>query len=196
MRILFPLLLLLSPSCSLADPSDDAKAKEKASYTSEAPLPKDWPAPGPYNIVSEKSYPSYRLALTHGSSPFAFWTLFNHIKKKNIPMTAPVEMGMEQVESTLEKNNMAFLYQNTTVGKTGPDGKKIKIKDIPPLKTLSYAWMGPDSKTQIKKAQNALNAKLAEKGLKATSFRLLGYNSPSISRKKRSYELQAILPKP
>jgi hypothetical protein len=182
-------MLLTLPSC-VADPA----VAEKAAYVSEAPLPKDWPVPGPYDQVTEKSYPKYRAAVTNGSSGFSFWTLFGHIKKKDIPMTAPVEMKMEENGEKMEKVNMAFLYQNTEVGETGADGKKIEVKDIEKSKALSYAWMGDDSKAQIKIAQEALNAALAKKGLKAASFRMLGYNGPGTPRKKRTYELQAILP--
>ena len=34
-------------------------------YVSEAPLPKGWPQPGPYNQVSEKNYPAYRAKSMH-----------------------------------------------------------------------------------------------------------------------------------
>lgn len=190
MKILFALLLAL-PACSAAE----TPAEEKApSYVSEAPLPKGWPEPGPYNEVAEKEYPKYRAAVTEGSSGLSFWTLFGHIKKKDIPMTAPVEMKMEEKDGDMEKVNMAFLYQNTEVGKTGDDGKKVKVKDIGKSKALSYAWMGNDSRDQIKQARKALEKSLKERGLKAESFRLLGYNGPGTPRKKRTYELQAILP--
>jgi len=188
-KLLALLLLAAIPSCVAEDAT-----LENPTYRSEAPLPKDWPTPGPYNQVTEKTYPTYRAAVTEGSGMFSFWTLFGHIKKKDIPMTAPVEMKMEEKGEKMEKINMAFLYQNTDVGETGVDGKKIEVKDVEKSKVLSYAWMGDDSKAQIKKAKEALNAALAEKGLKAASFRMLGYNGPGTPRKKRTYELQAILP--
>jgi len=192
MKKLLALILLLSPSCVAQEPAP-AQAEAPA-YVSEAPLPKGWPAPGPYDQVAEKTYPKYRAAITKGGSGFSFWTLFGHIKKQNIPMTAPVEMKMEEKDDKMEKVNMAFLYQNTEVGKTGAEGKKIEVKDIESSKTLSYAWMGDDSKAQIKKAKEALKAALKKKGVTATSFRMLGYNGPSTPKKKRTYELQALLP--
>ena len=93
----------------------------------------------------------------------------------------------------MEKVNMAFLYQNTGVGKTGADGRKVEVKDIEKSKVLSYAWMGDDSREQIATAQKALENALKKRGLKAASFRMLGYNGPGTPRKKRTYELQAIL---
>ena len=189
MKKLLALLLLTSPSLL----ADDVVA-EKAAYVAEAPLPVGWPAPGPYDKVTEKAYPKYRAAVTKGSTGMSFWTLFSHIKKEQIPMTSPVEMKMEKKGEKMEKVNMAFLYQTTEVGKAGADGKKIEVKDIETSKALSYAWMGSDSKEQIEKAQKAIEAELTKKGLKAESFRMLGYNGPGTPRKKHTYELQAILP--
>ncbi len=168
-------------------------AVEPPAYVSEAPLPKGWPAPGPYNEVAEKSYPKYRAAVTPGSSGLSFWTLFSHIKKKDIPMTAPVEMKMEKEGDEMKRVNMAFLYQNTEVGQTGADGKKIEVKDIEQAKALSYAWIGDDSPEQITTARKALEQALKDKELKAESFRMLGYNGPGTPRNKRTYELQAVL---
>ena len=164
-------------------------------YVSEAPLPKDWPAPGPYNKVTEKKYPEYRVAVAEGGSGLSFWTLFNHIQKNDIPMTAPVEMGMATEKEGMKKTSMGFLYQNTKVGETGADGKKVEVKDVKEAKVLSYTWMGDDSKANIETAKKALDAALAEKEVKAESFRLLGYNGPGTPRKNHTYELQALLPK-
>ena len=55
----------------------------------------------------------------------SFWTLFSHIKKKEIPMTAPVEMKMVNNGEKMEKVDMAFLYHSTDVGTIGSDGKKV-----------------------------------------------------------------------
>ena len=186
---LLALFLLALPSCVAEE-----AAVGKPAYVSEAPLPKGWPTPGPYNQISEKNYPEYRAAVTNGSSGFSFWTLFNHIKKKDIPMTAPVEMKMEDKGNKLKKVNMAFLYQDTGVGTTGADGKKIEVKDIKPSKVLSYSWMGDDSNAQVKKAKEALESALKKKGVEAASYRMLGYNGPGTPRKKHTYALQAILP--
>lgn len=182
-------LLLLSSICLHAE-----EAIAQPEYVSEAPLPKGWPEPGPYDKVSEKSYPKYRAAYTKGGGSFSFWRLFGHIKKKDIPMTAPVEMAVETKGDDLKKATMGFLYQNTDVGATGADGKKIEVKDIGKSKVLSYTWMGDDSDAEMGKAKKALDSALEEKKVKAESFRLLGYNGPGTPKKKRTYELQAVLP--
>jgi len=167
------IISLLASSCSIAE-------EAAPSYRDEASLPKGWPKPGPYNQVSEKTYPAYRAAFTNGKgSTGSFFRLFGHIKRKDIPMTAPVEMAMDE---EMKMNSMAFLYQNTGVGSTGPDGEKIEVRDIPSQKALSYTWMGSRNSKALEKAKAALEKSLAEKKLTAKSFRLLGYNGPSTQK--------------
>ena len=187
-KLLIFLFLTATPVCIAQD-----TGIEKPSYQSEAPLPEGWPAPGPYDQVSEKTYPKYRAAVTTGGSGMSFWTLFSHIKKKEIPMIAPVEMKMENKGEKMEKVDMAFLYQNTNVRTTGPDGKKVQVKDVETSKVLTYTWMGADSKAKISEAKEALDPELEKRGLKAQSFRMLGYNGPGTPRSKHTYELQVIL---
>ncbi len=163
-------------------------------YVDEAPLPVGWPVPGPYDQVSEKSYPAYRAAFTtQAGESLAFWRLFGHIKKHNIPMTAPVEMAMDAGEGVFERSSMAFLYQSGKVGKTGADGDAVEVRDVPAAKVLSYTWQGADSKSNIAKAKEALDGALAIKQRVPKSYRLLGYNGPGTPRAKKTWELQAIL---
>jgi hypothetical protein len=187
-KLLAFLLLTAAPTCFAQD-----TAEGKPSYQSEAPLPKGWPAPGPYDEVSEKNYPKYRAAVTTGGGGMSFWTLFSHIKKKEIPMTAPVEMKMVNKGEKMEKVDMAFLYQSTDVGTIGSDGKKVEVKDVETSQVLSYTWMGADSKAKVNEAKGALDTELKKRGLVAQSFRMLGYNGPGTPRSKHTYELQAIL---
>jgi hypothetical protein len=164
-------------------------------YLSESPLPKGWPQPGPYNQVAEKKYPAARAAFTPSKIPtFGFLTLFNHIKKNQIPMTSPVEMTMKPDEDeALEMNQMGFLYQSTDVGNAGADGKKVTVRDVPAVTVLAYTWQGSRNDAAIAKARAAIEAALAEKKLQSTGYRLFGYNSPSIPANKQTHELQAIL---
>lgn len=173
------------------------KAQEQGGpvYISESELPKGWPAPGPFNRVTPKSYPPYRAAFTPGKSPnFGFMRLFKHIKRNQIPMTAPVEMQMtENQKSGMEMEQMGFLYQSPEVGKIGADGESVSVRDVPAMKVLSYTWQGPRGDAEVAKAKAAIEATLAEKKLKSTGYRLFGYNGPSVPRAKQTYELQAIL---
>jgi hypothetical protein len=176
---------------------EEASAKQAGSsrYISEAPLPKGWPEPGPYKQVTRKSYPDYRAAFTVSQKPNgSFRTLFSHIKSKGIPMTAPVEMKMREGEKNgMQMEGMAFLYQNTKVGQTGNDGESVVVRDVPAQEALSYAWQGLRSKSSIARARKALDEALAAQGLKASGYRLLGYNSPFILPWRQTHELQALL---
>jgi len=178
-------------ACSL---QADDKTAEAPKYVNEAPLPENWPAPGPYNEVAEKSYPTYRAAFTNGKGERgAFWTLFMHIKKNDIPMTAPVEMPMMDDKGDLEQKGMAFLYQNGKVGSVGADGAKVEVRDVPSAKALSYAWQGSDSNKNVAIAREALEAAIEAKGVESKGFRMLGYNGPGTPRDKKTWELQALL---
>jgi hypothetical protein len=173
-----------------------APAPAAPAYVSEAPLPEGWPQPGPYLKVTEKAYPAYRAAFTGGKGETgSFWTLFLHIKKNDIPMTAPVEMAMEPTEGDLSRSNMAFLYQNGQVGQPGAAGRNVEVRDVPAYKVLNYTWQGTDSKENIATARAAIEAELAQRKVTASQFRLLGYNGPGTPRAKATWELQAVLPR-
>ncbi|NQX02380.1 heme-binding protein [bacterium] len=186
--------LMAQPASKRWD-SPAAPAATEPVYLSESALPKGWPAPGPYDRVTRKNYPAYRAAYTPGSSPNGgFWTLFQHIKRNGIPMTSPVEMTMkDESGSAMKMEQMGFLYQSPEVGKPGADGESVSVRDVPALSVLGYTWQGPRGDAEIAKARAAIDAVLAEKKLKATGYRLFGYNSPSVPRKKQTYELQALL---
>ena len=184
-----PLLALLSAGGLHAEP--EPAEKPAPSYVDEAPLPQGWPLPGPYDQVAEKEYPAYRAAFTNGKGETsAFWRLFAHIKRKDIPMTAPVEMGMDGEN---KQASMAFLYQNGKVGNAGQDGPKVEVRDVPAAIVLSYTWQGTDSKENIAKAKTALEAAIGQRKVEPKGFRLLGYNGPGTPRAKRTWELQALL---
>ena len=174
--------------------SEEAAKEKSAGYNNEAPLPEGWPDPGPFNEVSMKTYPAYRAAVAdQDGETRAFWTLFSHIKKNDIPMTAPVEMEMANEDGDLEQQNMSFLYQNVNVGKAGPDGDNVEVKDVPKMKVLSYAWHGKKSDDQMGEVYTKLEKELEAKGLKAKSYRLLGYNGPRTPDREKTWELQAVL---
>ena len=189
--ILFTLLLL--PTAALAETK--ATTAKRATWLKEAELPEGFPDPGPYGKVVKKQYPAYRAARTSTSGPnTGFWTLFRHIKKNEIAMTTPVEMTMAESEKgSLEMSQMAFLYEEPDMGSAGADGKSVQVVDTPPMSVLSMAWRGPRSNSLIAEYKELLLAEAAKRGLKGSTFRVLGYNSPSVPRKDRTHELQLIL---
>ena len=169
--------------------------KDAAKYFSEAPLPKGWSKPGSYNHVKEKSFPAYRAAYTDSKGQsFAFWRLFRHIKRQDIPMTSPVEMAMESKEGTLRMSSMGFLYQHTQVGKVGKDGDKVEVRDVPAMRTLSYTWQGRKNREWLNKAKVALDAELAKRGIEGKDYRLMGYNGPRVPEDKKTWEMIVVLP--
>mgnify|MGYP002622361377 CR=1 FL=1 len=186
----FPLFALIA-ACNV---QAKEAADERQRYVDEAPLPAGWPEPGPYDEVTEKRYPAYRAAFTDGKGETsAFWTLFLHIKKNDIPMTAPVEMPMKMEDGGLSQSGMAFLYENGKVEPRKRDGTKVEIRDVAPARVLSYAWQGDDSKANVAQARERLEAELAKRDLGSEGFRLLGYNGPGTPREQRTWELQALL---
>ena len=190
-----PFILVLACLAASDAPAQNPTPTQPPAYVDEAPLPKGWPKPGPYDQVSEKSYPPYRAAFTTAKRENgAFGTLFSHIQKNEIPMTAPVEISMaEGDDQNLRQTSLAFLYQDTAVGKTGADGANVEVRDVPAMKTLSYTWQGDRNEANIAKAKVALEAALKDRKIEAKEFRLLGYNGPGIPETKRTWELQALL---
>lgn len=199
LRVLSCLLAALIPA--MAEPASKGGVKKPAApdaepaYKEESPLPKGWPEPGPFNQVVRKKYPAYRAAFTPDASPNSgFRRLFKHISRNKIPMTAPVEMKLDDSNSeNMNMEEMAFLYQSPKVGKTGSDGELVEVRDMPAVETLSYAWQGPRNKETTAKARAAIEAELAKQNLKATGYRIFGYNSPFIPRSKQTHELQTLI---
>lgn len=162
----------------------------------EAPVPAGFPAPTPVGVVEIKKLPVYRMAkVANGGGNGSFFTLFNHIKKNNIEMTAPVEMTMAEKNGKFTESSMAFLYQQTTLGKTGPQGN-VAVLDTTESLVASIGMIGSPSTTALDSAKRWLLEKI-----KASSqpyevvgeLRVMGYNSPFMPEKLRYYEVQLAL---
>lgn len=191
--------LLASVSPSLAQPLPKSggtpfpEPPSEPKYKQESPLPKGWPEPGPFNQVVLKTYPAYRAAFTAESNlNGGFMRLFKHISKNNIPMSAPVEMRLDETDiQSVKMEEMAFIYQSPQVGNAGGDGDKVEVRDVPAQQALSYAWIG--SHDAVTKARAMIDAELGKRKIKASGYRLLGYNSPFVPRSKQTHELQALI---
>jgi hypothetical protein len=121
----------------------------------ESPLPEGYPEPTPFGAIDIKEYPSVRRAeLTSKDDSGAgmvngFFPLFNHIKKREIAMTAPVEMDypglykdfMKDEPSEEGSTTMSFLYRSSKQGPVGEDGK-IVVRDAVPVTVLSIGAKG------------------------------------------------------
>ncbi|MFT5634506.1 MAG: hypothetical protein ACI9SQ_002244 [Rubritalea sp.] len=190
------LLPILAFGAQAQEATKEKMTKNVPKYQTEAPLPKGWPTPGPYDLVSEKKFPAYRAAYTDGSCQnFAFMRLFKHIKNKDIPMTSPVEMEMEENNENLKMKSMGFMYQNTEVGQIGKDGEKVDVRDVPATMTLCYTWQGKNSSKTRKVAKKALEVELKKRSIEGTDYRILGYNGPGVPNDKKTWEMLVVLTK-
>lgn len=161
----------------------------------EAPLPEGFPKPTPVGEIRVQRYPAYRLArvATSGGEATAFWTLFGHIKKNNIAMTAPVEMTYSAgKDKELQRADMAFLYQNLRQGKTGKKDKVV-VTDVPAMTAVSIGLKGNIGTKQIADAKARLQSWLrqhADQYEASGPLRVLGYNSPFLAASRRFTEVQ------
>ena len=166
----------------------------------EAPVPAGFPAPTPVGVVEIKKLPVYRMAkvANSGMGGNNFFTLFNHIKKNSIEMTAPVEMTMAEKNGKYTESSMAFLYQETTLGKVGPQGN-VAVLDTTECTVVSVGMRGSPSSENIESARRWLLEKIKnapEAYEIAGELKVMGYNSPFMPEKLRYYEVQLPLKLP
>jgi len=166
----------------------------------EAPVPAGFPAPSPVGVVEIKKLPVYRMAkvANSGLGGNNFFTLFNHIKKNNIEMTAPVEMTMTEKNGKYTESSMAFLYQETSLGKVGPQGN-VAVLDTTECTVVSVGMRGSPSSENIESARRWLLEKIKTTPQAfeiAGELKVMGYNSPFMPEKLRYYEVQLPLKLP
>lgn len=168
----------------------------------ESPLPEGYPEPTPPGSIDIKSYPSVRRAELVSKDDSGegmvtgFFPLFNHIKKRNIAMTAPVEMDYQGLYSDFMKDEpakegsttMSFLYRSSQLGPVGNDGK-IVVRDTAPVTVLSIGAKGAfdaakefDTLREWLKSQNEWEV--------AGDPRMFVYNGPFIDPEWRWSEVQ------
>jgi hypothetical protein len=168
----------------------------------ESPLPDGYPEPTPFGAIDIKEYPSVRRAeLTSkddsGNGMVAgFFPLFNHIKKRDIAMTAPVEMDypglykdfMKDEPSEEGSTTMSFLYRSSKQGPVGEDGK-IVVRDAAPVKVLSIGAKGAfDAAAEFDALRTWLKGQ--EEWEVAGDPRMFVYNGPFIDPEWRWSEVQ------
>jgi len=164
---------------------------------SEAPLPVGFPEPTQLHYIEVKKLPGYRLAKTgmKGNQNGPFMTLFQHIKRNDIAMTAPVEMGHASAQPDARETSMAFLYRKPDMGSTGTDkgDSNVKVVDVPTMTVVSIGCRGNMKAEQVEQAAKRLRTWLEEHDQQyeiAGPLRTLGYNSPFIPGFQRYFEVQ------
>ncbi len=161
------------------------------------PLPVGYPAPTPPETIELKRYPLVRRAevgSTNGKADsgrmVAFFPLFNHIKRRDIEMTAPVEMEAKAYDAAAgvaggegegdEAWAMSFLYREVEQGATGPDeqDKRVRVVDTPEVVVASRGFQGNYSDARIERELTALAEWIAQDGRMepAGRARVLMYN--------------------
>lgn len=154
----------------------------------EAALPEGFPAPTPVGEIEVKQYPTYRMARTGSSGNGAFWQLFQHIQRNDIPMTAPVEMTYD---ATGDEVDMAFMYEHAAQGSLGEDGS-VEVVDIEPMLVASIGCRGWSTEATVTKAYVELATWILDRDDMqiAGPTRQFGYNGPSVRGDKRYFEVQ------
>lgn len=164
----------------------------------EAGLPAGFPPPGPVGEIILKEYPAYRAARTSApagttnASGAMFRPLFQHIKKNDIAMTAPVEMTYPDAAGRQDQPiSMAFLYGDPNMGQTAQDGS-VDVIDLPPRTVLSVTLRGgyeASFETGIVLLHEWLSANPGRYEITGPP-RFLGYNSPFVPPFLRIGEVQ------
>lgn len=143
---------------------------DEAGVGIETPLPEGYPAPTPPGMIELKTYPDVRRAECSGKGASdmgmvkSFFPLFNHIKKREIAMTSPVEMeyrrdGDDKSLATLPVADcdwtVSFLYRKPELGQTGNDGQ-VKVVDTPEIVVVSIGMKGDFGSAGVKKGLQSL----------------------------------------
>ena len=121
-----------------------------------------------------------------------FWPLFQHIKRRDIAMTSPVEMEYSAVEprepgapqrdyeSTSGDWTMSFLYRTSDLGPLGSDKGGVEVVDVEPMSVLSVGFRGAYGVQRVEAGLHTLEQWLAgqEEWERAGEARALYYNGP------------------
>lgn len=168
------------------------------------PLPVGYPAPTPPGAIELKSYPIVRRAEIGGTMTpdwgmnFAFFPLFNHIKRRDIAMTSPVELNYSGLDPGARTGpdswTMSFLYRTTDLAPGGIDTKdtRILIEDIPPVTVVAIGMRGDYKLNRVKKGVLELRGWLSQQAEweEAGEPRALFYNGPELRSRDKWMEVQ------
>lgn len=168
------------------------------------PLPEGYPAPSPPDAIELKFYPMVRRAGIGGTMApdwgmnFAFFPLFNHIKRREIAMTSPVEMnyyGLGAPEAVKPESwIMSFVYRKPELGPDGVDAKdsRILVEDIPPMIVVAVGMRGPYKLSLVNRGIARLRDWLSNNSEweEADDPRALFYNGPEMDSRDKWSEVQ------
>lgn len=171
--------------------TSDGPSAEQFQPVKEAEMPSGFPTYTPVGQIEIKEYPAYRKASARGAA--SFWTLFQHIKRNNVAMTAPVEMDYgDPLAPEKNERSMSFLYERADQGSPGRQGN-VEVVDIPATTVVSIGCRGARTESAVDEAREKLMAWLHEKKgeyVVSGPLRVMGYNSPFVPRDKNFFEVQ------
>ncbi|MDX2037267.1 MAG: heme-binding protein [Isosphaeraceae bacterium] len=193
-----------SKSSDAAAPKQARKLPKPKAADSDAPLPEGWPGGTEPGKIEVKSYPVYRSAVAKAKNTSSaadgvlFFSLFNHISRKGVEMTAPVVMtysDSKMIENRKEMGEMSmeFLYQSTKIGETGKGVGAVQVVDHEPRKFVCIGVQGESDRPSMASNLVKLRTWLEEhKGewVADGEPRVLGYHGPMTPVNQRLWELQ------
>ena len=170
----------------------------------EEALPEGYADPTPPGAIDIKTYPSLRRAEVTGEARGqwgmngGFWPLFQHIQRREIAMTSPVEMDLTGWDGTMgdqpDQWTMSFLYRTADLGPTGTDesDSRVVVVDTAPQTYVSAGLQGPYGMDTATRGMKALDAWLSESSEweRAGEPRVLYYNGPYIANRIKWAEVQ------
>ena len=175
-----------APTAAARMEADGPKAAD-----SDAHLPEEWPDATPPGRIEIKKYPAYRSTIarakdgTSKNSSVLFFSLFNHIQRRGVAMTAPVVMTYERkvVEEPGVRGevSMEFLYRRTDQGKAGQGVGAVKVEDFPASTFVCLGMQGRMDEDRLKEGVAKLHEWLRvhkDEWVEAGRPRRLGYHGP------------------
>lgn len=189
-----------APAKSQAGPS----GRPLRAADSDSPLPEGWPDATAPGTIEVKSYPAYRSAVAEAkggsvrSDNVLFFSLFNHISKSGIEMTAPVvntyrTPRMLETPGKTGDMTMEFLYRNPQQGQPGRGKGAVVVKDHPAQAFVCLGLVGGMSETVLREGTDKLQAWLVEhkdRWVQDGPPRRLGYHGPMTPAADRRWEVQ------
>lgn len=168
------------------------------------PLPEGYPPPTPPGAIELKRYPLVRRAEIGGTMKpdwgmnLAFFPLFNHIKRRDIAMTSPVELNYSGLDPEARRGpdswTMSFLYRTTDLAPGGIDPKdtRILIEDTPPVTVVAIGMRGDYKLNRVKNGVSELRGWLSRQSEweVAGEPRALFYNGPEVRSRDKWLEVQ------
>lgn len=196
---MIPGLLVMLVAASTVLAKDEPKPAN-----SDAPLAEGFPNATKPGTIEVKKYPAYRSAIAQtkgrssSSSDVLFFTLFGHIQRNKIEMTAPVistvrTPKMLDTPETKGAITMEFVYRSRAEGKAGADGRAVEVVDHPAQEFLCLGYQGGSiSDHQMREAVASLHAWLDRqaKWVEDGPPRRLGYHGPMTPPAQRLWEIQ------